>query len=307
MANDTFHYVHFDVFTERRFQGNQLAVFPAAMGLSAAAMQAIAREMAFSETTFIFPKEDDRTDARMRIFTPGRELPMAGHPTIGSTFALAHEGVIRAGQPRFVFGLGVGPTIVDLEWRDGELAFAWMTQLRPTFGPVIEDTSNLAAGLGVPAEEIRRTRLPVQEVSCGVPFLFVPIATRRAVDAAELNSEPLQRFARDAGLKDLAIFFFSTEPAQDGATAYSRMFAPSFGVIEDPATGSASGPLGCYLVRHGVVPASQAGKIVSHQGVKMGRPSRIHIAIAVENGEITQVQVGGQAVLVAEGTLLGDR
>jgi trans-2,3-dihydro-3-hydroxyanthranilate isomerase len=185
-------YLHLDVFTDTPFEGNQLAVFPDARGLDADEMQAIAREMAFSETTFVLPREDARTDVRMRIFTPGSELPMAGHPTIGSTYALAHEGTIAPEQPRFVFGLGVGPVPVDMTWREATLAFASMTQLPPDFGPPLADVSGIAEGLGVTSADITATGLPVQAVSCGVPFLLVPMTTRRAVDGAELNARALR-------------------------------------------------------------------------------------------------------------------
>ena len=128
-------FLQYDVFTTEPLAGNQLAVFVDARGLAVDRMQALAREMNFSESTFILPSETAGTDVRMRIFTPATEMPMAGHPTIGSTFALAHTGLIRPGLPRFVFGLGVGPTPVDLEWEGERLRFAWMTQLNPTFGP----------------------------------------------------------------------------------------------------------------------------------------------------------------------------
>src|SRR5215218_10113223 len=126
-------YLHYDVFTDTRFEGNQLAVFHDARGLTSGQMQTITREMNFSECTYILPSDVPGTDVRMRIFTPGTELPMAGHPTIGSTFALAEAGVIKRGTERFVFGLGVGPTPVALEWSGDRLRFAWMTQLNPTF------------------------------------------------------------------------------------------------------------------------------------------------------------------------------
>ena len=137
-------YLHYDVFTSRPLLGNQLAVFADARGLTTQQMQAIAREMNFAETTFVLPPERPDTDVRMRIFTPAVEMPMAGHPTVGSTFALAHAGVIRRGQNQFVFGLNVGPTRVDLEWERDDLQFVWMTQARPAFGPHIADRAAVA-------------------------------------------------------------------------------------------------------------------------------------------------------------------
>jgi len=300
MAN-RYRYLHLDVFTGRKFGGNQLAVFLDARGLTTEDMQTLTREMNFSESTFILPRERDDTDIRMRIFTPGREMPMAGHPTVGSTFALAIEGVIPAGQRRWVFGLNVGPTQVDIDWDAGRPTFAWMTQKPPVFGKIVTDIDAAARAIGVDPAAIRDTGAPVQEVSCGVPFVFFPLATRAAVDAARANLDVFGDLCRASGVDDHAMFVFSPEPGADGATVYSRMFAPGLGVAEDPATGAASGPLGCYLVRHGIVPASDAAPLRSQQGVKMGRPSWVHIAIGVDGSAITRVQVGGEAMLVGEG------
>ena len=296
-------YLHLDVFAARALEGNQLAVFLDSPGLDLHTMQAIAMEMAFPESTFVLPSESPGTDVRMRIFTPARELPMAGHPTVGSAFALAHAGRIHPDQATFVFGLGVGPTPVDLEWQGGRLTFAWMHQQRPTFEPAITDIAELATGLGLPDTEIRRVGLPVQVVSCGLPYVMVPLATREVVDRARPNSAALEAFARGAGLEGIGYFVFSAEAAGDGATAYSRMFAPEFGIVEDPATGSASGPLGCYLVHHRVVARERAGEMISLQGVRMGRPSQIHIAIESADEEITDVKVGGNSIVVGEGTI----
>jgi len=301
-----YRYLHLDVFTHDRFGGNQLAVFPGAERMTPALMQAVTREINFSESTFILPREHPDTDVRMRIFTPGREVPIAGHPTVGSTFALAFEGVIPAGRRRWVFGLNIGPTPVDIDWDASRPAFAWMTQPPPKFGAAAGDVKAVARAAGVDPAAILQTGLPVQSVSCGVPFVFVPLATRAAVDAAVLNVAALSAFCEIAGFEDHSIFIFSPEAGPDEATVYSRMFAPGLGVAEDPATGIASGPLGSYLVRHGVVRAERAGRIISLQGVKMGRPSWIHIDIGVEGGAITRVRVGGEAVLVAEGQLILD-
>jgi trans-2,3-dihydro-3-hydroxyanthranilate isomerase len=297
-------YLHFDVFTDRALEGNQLAVFPEPGSITTEMMQAITREMNFSECTFIFPPGSGG-DVRMRIFTPAEELPMAGHPTIGSTFALAIEGVIRTDRRDFLFELGVGPTPVSLVWHDGKLSFVWMTQLPPSFGGAIDDRAALAAAVGL-AESDLVTGLPVEMVSCGVPFLFVPLVTRDAVDRAAVDRRAVARRCREAGLEELGAFFFTTEgDAHPGAgqTVYSRMLAPGLGVAEDPATGSASGPLGCYLVHHGVVSPAAAKNIVSLQGFAMRRPSRVHIAIDTAGAAITRVRVGGQAVLVGRGEL----
>ena len=299
----SYRYLHYDVFTDRLFGGNQLAVFPDGRGLAPETMQAIAKEMNFSETTFVLPAERPDTDVRMRIFTPGNEMPMAGHPTIGSTFALARTGSIAPARDTFVFGLGVGPVSVSLTWRSGELAFAWMTQLLPTFSAPIDNVRALAAILSLPEAAITNTGLPAQIVSCGLPCVLAPVATRRQVDEAMLDRAACQAFFAGIDTDADCVFFFTTEGGGDNATAYSRMFAPDLGIGEDPATGGASGPLGCYLVRHGVVATDRAGAMLSRQGVRMGRPSDIHISIGVEQGAITSVRVGGEAVLAGEGVL----
>jgi trans-2,3-dihydro-3-hydroxyanthranilate isomerase len=286
-------YLHLDVFTDRALEGNQLAVFPEPGAIGTETMQAIAREMNFSESTFIFPPESGG-DVRMRIFTPGEELPMAGHPTIGSTFALAREGVIARGRTEFVFELGVGPIPVSLEWNERGLSFAWMTQLLPSFGETVADRAAFAEGAGLALADLVDD-LPIQVVSCGVPFLFVPLATRDAVDRVSL-----------ARRTEHPTFFFTTDgPPHPGAaqTLYSRMLAPGFGISEDPATGGASGPLGCYLFHHGVISGAVAENIVSLQGVAMRRPSRIHISIDTRGDAITRVRVGGQSVIVGAGEL----
>lgn len=302
----TYQYLHLDVFTDRPFEGNQLAVFSEPQGLTTEQMQTITREMNFSECTFIFPSEsgsDPSTGARMRIFTPGEELPMAGHPTIGSTFALAELGVIPRDQKQFVFELGVGPTPVDLEWNAAALEFAWMTQKLPVFGGEITDRGTLAAALGVDPKDLVQG-LPAQVVSCGVPFLFVPIASRAAVDRVSIDRKAMASCYSAAGLEDLPVFFFTTEKARLKAeTVYSRMIAPGFGIFEDPATGGASGPLGCYLLQRGLVPAAEARSILSLQGVAMRRPSRIHIDIESHDGSVSRVRVGGKAVMVGRGEL----
>ena len=295
-------YLHYDVFTREPLTGNQLAVFLEGKRFAPERMQSLAREMNFSESTFILPAERSDTDIRMRIFTPAVELPLAGHPTVGSTFALAHAGVIAPGTARFVFGLGVGPVPVTLEWDNTRLRFVWMTQPDPAFGPIVTDVQHVAAALGVPRSDLAAD-MPIQEVSCGVPFLLVPLATRASVDRAVSDGTGLRILAAQTGL-DLSVFLFTLEPGEPEATVYSRMFAPQFGITEDPATGGACGPLGSYLVHHGFVRGDATQRIVNMQGVTMGRPSRMHIAIGGTPERITGVRVGGEAVLVARGEVV---
>jgi trans-2,3-dihydro-3-hydroxyanthranilate isomerase len=296
-------YVHLDVFTNQPFTGIQLAVFLDAAGIDERRMQRIANEMAFPETTFVFPPEAPGTDARVRIFTPSQELPMAGSPTVGATFALAGAGRLRAGADKTVLGLGIGPTTVGLEWSQNGLRFAWMTQPIPTFGPIVTDTVAVAAAVGVQPCELVGGNLPVEVASSGVPFLYVPLNSRAAVDSASLERTRLCTLLRAVDLEELPVFVFSPEPADDDATVYSRMFAPVLGIPEDPATGGASGPLGAYLLQHNAVSADTASRLVSLQGVRMGRPSRIYIALSSRAGVLEEVRVGGEAVLVGDGTV----
>jgi trans-2,3-dihydro-3-hydroxyanthranilate isomerase len=300
----SYRYLHLDVFTATLFGGNQLAVFLDGRGLAAATMQAIAKEMNFSESTFVLPAERPDTDMRVRIFTPGEELPMAGHPTIGTAFALACTGAVSPEHPRVVFGLGVGPTDVELVWERGDLRFAWMTQLRPEFGAPLAAADAAAASLGLPAAAVTSTNLPVQRVTCGTPYLVIPLATRAFVDAAALDRHAYSSLLAAGGLAaNLPAFLFSTEGDADNAGVYCRMFAPGLGITEDPATGSAAGPLGCYLVRHGVVSPEQASRLLALQGAKMGRPSYIHISVKATVTDVTSVRVGGESVVAGEGTL----
>lgn len=297
-----FRYIHLDVFTDRLFGGNQLAVFVEAAGLTGELMQAVAREMNFSESAFVLPAEEPGTDVRLRIFTPVAELPMAGHPTIGTAFALAHTGWIVSGQDRVVFGEGIGPVPVGLEWR-AALNFAWMSQSPPVFGPRLDRPEIAAAAVGLDPRDLAAGP-PIEQVSCGVPFVLIPLATRAAVDRAEADPQGLRALAKAMGRDHVQVFLFSTERQGDEADAYSRMFAPGLGVAEDPATGSAGGPLGSYLVRHGLIPRDRAGALVSLQGVRMGRLSRIAIDIGLDqSGAITHVKVGGHAVVAGEGEM----
>jgi trans-2,3-dihydro-3-hydroxyanthranilate isomerase len=293
-------YLHYDVFTEQPHTGNQLAVFMDPAGLPTEVMAAMTREMNFSECTFAFPAEAAGTDLRLRIFGRGGEMPFAGHPVIGSAFALADEGVIAAGRTEFVFGLGIGPTPVALEWDGGRLRFAWMTQQRPTYGASLQPGPALASAMGVDVGQFV-AGLPVQEVSCGSAFFYAALTTRAAVDAVQMNARELDAVFTQAGIQRRGIFVFTTEKGDEGATVYSRMVGATGS--EDPGTGSASGPLGCYLVRHGLVTAAAAGAIVSLQGVKMRRPSRIHIRLAATGHEVSRVEVGGTSVLVGDGRL----
>jgi trans-2,3-dihydro-3-hydroxyanthranilate isomerase len=303
-----YRYIHLDVFTDKRMQGNQLFVFTRPAGLDTETMQTMTRESNLSECTFVFPPEAAGTEHRVRIFTRTAETPFAGHPTIGTAFALAHAGVLKPGVARTTFGLGVGPINLDLDWKDGRLAFAWMTQLKPTFGKVVTDGAALAAALGLDAEMVRlkpdTTGNPIpagQEVNCGSNFFIVPLATRKAVDAAVLDRANVDAVFAAAGIQRRGIYVFSVEKAGDDVTAYSRLL-PSGG-IEDPATGSAVGPAGCFAAKYGFVPRERIGAMTFLQGVFARRPSRLHVKVAMSGAEVTGVQVGGASVIVGEGSM----
>ena len=168
-------------------------------------MQRIANEMALPETTFVFPPEAPETDARVRIFTPTRELPMAGSPTIGTVFALAGAGRLRASADKAVLGLGIGPTTVGLEWDQNALRFAWMTQPIPTFGPIVTDSVAVAAAVGVQPCDLADGNLPVQVASSGVPFLYVPLRSRAAVDAASIERGRFCTLLRSVDLEEIPV------------------------------------------------------------------------------------------------------
>ena len=298
----SYRYIHLDVFTDRKLAGNQLLVYVNPEGLDADAMARLTLESNYSENTFVFPPDQPGTDVRVRIFGRGGEMQFAGHPTIGTAFALAHTGRIKPATTSMVFGLGVGPTPIDLEWKGSELAFAWMTQLKPTFGKSIADAAAVASALGLQAADIAAAHAPAaQEVHTGSNFIIVPLASRKAVDAAVLDRSKLDALRTANGLTGRGVYVFTTESGGDNATSYSRL-VPGPGGIEDPATGSAAGPAGCFMVKHGFVPPDKAGSIINAQGVLVKRPSRIHIKVASAGGEITQVKVGGVSVVVGEGT-----
>ncbi len=302
-----YRFLQVDVFTDRPFGGNPLAVFPEAEGLTGEEMQCLAREMNLSETTFVLPPEVAGAGFRVRIFTPVAELPFAGHPVVGTHWVLAHLGRIPLREPvtRVSFQLGVGVLPAELHVADGCVERVVMTQDRPLFLTVVEDLADLAAGLGLPAGAISATGWPVQVVSTGVPQMMVPVRSLdgvRALEASRLNVAALSRACRAAGTECVMVFTLETEHPE--STVHVRMFAPLLGVPEDPATGSANGALGAYLVHHRVVPLTEpTTSFVSEQGAELHRPSTLYIEVDHAGDEVTAVRVGGQVVLVAEGVV----
>ena len=279
--------LHVDVFTDRALEGNQLAVFPDARDLEPALMQRIAREMNLSETVFFFKPTLAGCDARLRIFTPLYEIPFAGHPTIGATWAAHHEGIVTKND--FVFQEEVGPVPVSILSTDPFMAY--LTTPRITFKKEY-DRAGTAAALGLAVRDLLET--PVQCVSAGSDFVYVAVRDRATVDRAWLDYPRIQTVCGN----DAAGGVFVFAPNEGGA--YSRMFAPEHGILEDPATGSATGPLAAYMQRYELLPA-ETTTFVSEQGVKMGRRSVLHVRIVEANGE-PAFQVGGSVVPLIEGT-----
>ena len=300
-AVPAFKFVQVDVFTDRVFGGNPLAVFLDGRGLDDAAMQQIAREMNLSETVFLLPPSRPDCAAALRIFTPAREVPFAGHPTIGTAWVLATHGLVPGGASRFVLEEKIGPVPVELEGDPARPDFIWMSQQDAVFDPALEHRHAVAAALGL-AEADLWPGVPIQPVSTGNRFLFVPLRDRAAVDRAALEVRAI--LAALGERPRMGIFVFAPDPDRAAGRAYSRMFAPhTSGVPEDPATGSASGPLAAYLVRHGFVDRADRVTIVSEQGTKMGRQSFVHIRLAVRGASITDIRVGGGTVPVLSGEL----
>jgi trans-2,3-dihydro-3-hydroxyanthranilate isomerase len=284
-----------DVFTDRAFAGNPLAVVMNADGLSTKQMQAVARETNLSETTFVLPPQNRDHAARVRIFTPHVELPFAGHPTIGTSWVLLAEGLVSADAPTLTLEEAVGPVPVRVE-RDGPHLVLWMTHPPVTFGAVIEERAGLAAALGITVEQLHPD-VPVQLASTGLAFLYVALKDAAAVDAAASRGDALASVLDAYGRPPVFLF-----AATGGNRLYSRMFGPHTDtqIAEDPATGSASGPLGAFAVRYGLIPRAADVVIVSEQGTKMGRQSFLQIKLAYPAaGDLpTRIEVGGSVVPV---------
>jgi trans-2,3-dihydro-3-hydroxyanthranilate isomerase len=296
-----FRFVQVDVFTEHAFGGNPLAVVFEAAGLADAEMQAIAREMNCSETTFLLPPTRPDCAARVRIFTPAREIPFAGHPTIGTAWVLATEKRLPGNSLRFNLEEGIGPVEVTLEGAPARPSFLWMRHGEARFGAELANRDGFARALGLAGSDLL-AGAPVRTGSTGSPFLYIPLRDREVVDRARLDV-PALLAAQGEGPK-VGVFVFAPDPDPKAGRVYSRMFAPhTSGIPEDPATGSASGPLGAYLVEHGLVAPADVVDIVSEQGTRMGRPSVIRIRVGMSAGRIREILVGGSVVPVIEGRL----
>ncbi|MBI3242123.1 MAG: PhzF family phenazine biosynthesis protein [Chloroflexi bacterium] len=295
-----YHFIQADVFTDKPFGGNQLAVFTDARGLTTGEMQALAREMNYSESTFVLPPEIPGAVKRVRIFTPAIEMPMAGHPTVGTTYVLAQrDDIPLAGDvTEATLQLNIGPVKVAIERRNGGIGFVWMTHREPVFGEVRTDRDRVAKALGIAAADLVE-HLPIQIVSTGVPFLFVPL---RSLDAARrCRVDPAALRELYSG-EPVMVYMFTTETTTPDIQIHSRMFAPHVADIpEDPATGAAAGPLGAYVARYQVLPRQPEMRFIIEQGLEMGRPSQIHVEVKTQGEAIAGLRIGGQAVILGEG------
>ena len=289
MSGKKYRYRVVDVFTTNRFEGNPLSVFPDASGIADEAMPRIARELNHSETVFVFPPENASSTARLRIFTPSQEMAFAGHPTIGTSFILHDEGAAR--DDRIVLEENIGPVPVRIE--SGDRPMFWLTT-----PPIREgehfDRAACARALGLSIEDVLAAR--PQRLDAGNPTLLVALRDRAAVDRAWIDMRDLDTLRGTAA--PFCVFVFT--PTRTGA--YSRMFAPEYGMVEDPATGSSTGPLALYMMRNGLAPSSSGSTFVSEQGTKMGRRSLLHIKIHGDMGA-DAIEVGGYVTPVAEATM----
>lgn len=305
-----YRFVQLDVFTEEPFAGNALAVFPEAEGLSDDEMMKIAREMNLSETVFVLKPSADNVLRRLRIFTPAREIPFAGHPIVGTWAALADEGIVPlpeggAGVQRIFHEVGIGVLPVDIEFEDGRPVKVIMTQGKFEVLHEIEDAheqAEVARALGLAREDLDEG-LPIQVITTGLSCLAVPVRSLADLRDVRVDASLLADiYTRHGGAGCHA---FTRETLEVGASrAHARFFAPADNIPEDPATGSACGALGAYLVHHGglsLEPADGRYKFVIEQGDFINRPSRINLDVKGEKGRVEEVKVGGQAVLVARG------
>jgi len=276
----SFRYVVCDVFTDTPLTGNQLAVFTDARELPEERLQQLAREMNYSETVFVYPATGEGAHARIRIFTPGTEVPFAGHPTLGSAFVLA--GPLQLGEIRLETGSGVVP--VRLERDGARIVFGRMEQPIPTVAPY-EDAADLLDAIGV-----ERSELPVEVYDNGLHHVFVTLRSEAEVAALRPDLARLSDVGEVLGVNCIA---------GSGTEWKTRMFIPSGGIAEDPATGSAAGPLALHLARHGRIGFGEEIEIT--QGVEIQRPSKLYARVEGSADHVERVEVGGSAVVVARG------
>ena len=296
-------YVTADVFTDQPFGGNQLAVFPDARAIPEHRLLDVTREFNYSETTFVYPAKDPAHTRHVRIFTPGGEVPFAGHPTVGTAHVLAAIGEIAltGALTHIVLEEGVGPVPVAIRAERGQPVFAQLSVAKlPEVGPPPPARDALADVLGLEPADLLDGAWAPQALSCGLPFLFVPVRDRAAVARARVRLDPWERHLRGTWAPEL--FVFTRDGERPGSDLHARMFAPGISVPEDPATGSANAALAGYLAaRDPRRDGTLAWRV--EQGFEMGRPSILEVEADLAGGDVTAVRVGGATVLVADGTM----
>lgn len=295
-----------DVFTAQPFGGNPVAVFPDGDGLTDDELQQIAREMNLSETVFVFPPTDPAAVARLRIFTPTQEIPFAGHPVLGTFYVLAqlgritlHERVTHVTQE-----CNIGLFAVELHAEQGRVVRVVMSQPKPEFlDPIkaIDEVYSVGRALGLPKPGVVETKWELQVVSTGLPVLIVPVRTLTAVRSIIPDASAITAVCDRFGANGIMVF--TTVTVESFTSVHARMFAPKIGILEDPATGSAGGALGAYLVQNGIVEVGPRTDILIEQGYEIDRPSRILVQVESDDDVIQGVKVGGHCVMVVEGVL----
>ena len=294
------HYVTADVFTDRRFGGNPLAVVPDARGLTTEQMLTITREFNYSESTFVLPAESADESCRVRIFTPGGEVPFAGHPTVGTAIVLTAIGALPLTGERtaLVLGEGVGPVPVTVHATDGRPTHAQLSVAQlPTEEMPAADAPTIARMLSLDEHDLLGGEYAPRVASCGLPFLLVPVRTRAAVARSRVRHDVWEQTLRGTPGSEPMVFALEAEGA--GVDVHARVFVPGLSVPEDPATGSANAALAGFLAAR--TPRDNATlRWIVEQGLEMGRPSRLELEADKADGAITAVRVGGAAVLVCK-------
>jgi trans-2,3-dihydro-3-hydroxyanthranilate isomerase len=293
-----------DVFTEKRFGGNQLAVFTDAAELDSLTMQELAREMNYSETTFVLPPESGG-DYRVRIFTPAEELPFAGHPIVGTAHVIVAEGLKEPQRDLTSLDLetGVGIIRVEVDTNGGTAGHTTMAQPLPQVRGRFSDVARIAKALSLEASDVGNTELPIESIYNGLTVLIVPVASLAAIQKIKLDTRAVEKISEEMNAK--TVLTFTRDCVHPTSSVHCRVFAPAAGVTEDAATGSANGPLGFYLARHRLVPLEPVTRILSEQGYEMKRPSTLHIELSVgSDGEVAGVRVGGGVMITARGEML---
>jgi len=299
-------YVRVDVFAKKAFGGNPLAVFPDGRNLTSSEMQLITKEMNLSETTFVLPPtKGSGADFRVRIFVPDKEIPYAGHPTIGTFFVLAREGRIRLkeGVTTVKMEAKAGVMPVEIHSKRGRINKVVTVQNLPEFGEVYDDVGPFARALSLDEDDFDPRKMPVQLVSTGLPWAICPVRTREAVERASGNATAFLDLAKVLPKDVLDLYVTCLQPLNPSSTTHSRgLSLVGRNIVEDPATGSASGCLGAYLVHRCLVPSKRSVKIENEQGYEIERPSKVEIEIGTDGtGAIESVRVGGTTVPVMDG------